>query len=108
MSDEIQRRVALLFAAEEREEATRMLLALQEGFSEMGEAFGVRVQAAALRVSHGELGRLQKAIEVGQRDFRDLLSAAGFAGLRAHERWQPTPGKVSRWERLRERFFGIR
>ena len=109
LGTEIQRRLALLFAAEEQEEAAHMLLVLQRGFSEIEEgAFGLeRVQSAALRVSHGDLGRLRKAIEVGQRDYRDLLTAAGFGTLKAHERWEPTPGKISRWERLRERLFGI-
>lgn len=110
LSAEMQRRVALLFSGEECEAATRLLVHLQEGFSETDEgAFGLeRVQCAALRVSHGELRRLFKALEVGETDFRDLLSAAGFGSLHAHERWQPRPGRASRWERLRERLFGIR
>lgn len=109
LSTEIQGKVALLFSAEEREAVIRLLLDLQKDFSEVEEgAFGIeRVQSAALRVSHGQLERLRKAIGVGRMDFRDLLSAAGFGSLHAHERWQPTPGKVSRWERFRERFFGI-
>jgi len=85
----IQRKVELLFSLEDREAATRLLLDLQGGFTEVEEgAFGLeRVQAAALKVSHGDINGLRKALELGQMDFRDLLSAAGFGTLRAHETW---------------------
>jgi len=110
LGDEAQRRVDLLFSAEARESATRLLIELQDGFSDLDEgAFGLeRVQFAALKVSHGDVNRLRKAIEVGQRDFRDLLSAAGFMGLHTHRRWRPKPGKGAWWDRLREGMFGVR
>ena len=107
---EIHRRLVSLFAADEQEEAAQIIMELQRSLSYAEEAaFGLeRIQSAALRVSHGNLGRLQKAIEVGRVDFRDLLGAASFYSPTAHERWEPTPGKISRWERVRERLFGIR
>lgn len=100
LSPEMQSKVDLLFAPEEQKKATRMLLALQE--KDLSWTMGL--QAAALKVSHGDLERLRKAVEAGRNDFRVLLSA----GSGAHEEWQPTPGKVSKWERLREWLWGIR
>jgi hypothetical protein len=106
LSPEIQSKVAMLFAPEEQKKATRMLLAMQEEESSlMTGDFGLGLQDAALKVSHGDLERLRKAMEAGREDFRVLLSAAGSG---AQEEWQPTPGKVSQWERLREWLWGIR
>lgn len=115
LDTQIQHKVDVLFSPEDREAATRLLLDLQEGFTELDEgAFGLeRVQAAALKVSHGEINGLRKALELGQMDFRDLLSAAGFGGSHAHDWWLQSEvaeaagsEKVSLWQRLRQSFFG--
>ncbi|WOE76394.1 hypothetical protein [Alterisphingorhabdus coralli] len=46
-----------------------------------------RVRAAALKVSDGSLEQLARATALGQIDWRDLLMAAGFGSLDAHETW---------------------
>jgi SAM-dependent methyltransferase len=94
LSSETRRRVDLLFRPSEREEATR-LLAEQCGnnlpFLESLDAHGLeRFQFAALKLSGGDLSRLRGAIALAQKDWRDLLMAAGFGqDARAHESWWP-------------------
>jgi hypothetical protein len=47
-----------------------------------------RVRFAALKISRGDLHRLQQAIDQAKRDWRDELVWAGFAErLDAHVRW---------------------
>lgn len=47
-----------------------------------------RISAAALQVSEGSLVRLDAALELAARDWRDLLMSAGFGyDLTAHEVW---------------------
>lgn len=46
-----------------------------------------RVRAAALKVSNGSLDKLAWATSLGQTDWRDLLMAADFGKLNAHEAW---------------------
>lgn len=60
-----------------------------------------RIQLAALRLSAGRLGGLNKAVELAALDWRDLLVAAGFADdPTAHTRWQPrafTAADLDHW-----------
>jgi hypothetical protein len=50
-----------------------------------------RVRFAALKLSGGDLEKLQKAIKLAQKDWRDLLIAAGFGhDVNAHKDWSPT------------------
>jgi hypothetical protein len=59
-----------------------------------------RIRFAALRLGGGQLGSLREAIQMGQTDWRDLLVAAGFGDLHAHEQWQPRvllPKMVDLW-----------
>lgn len=47
-----------------------------------------RVQLATLKVSAGSLEKLITAVELAQRDWRDVLVAAGFAqDVQAHKKW---------------------
>jgi hypothetical protein len=48
-----------------------------------------RVRFAALKVSGGDVEKLRKAVALANRDWRDLLMAAGFGQLEAHKHWQP-------------------
>jgi hypothetical protein len=49
-----------------------------------------RIRFAVLKVSGGDLNRLQQAIDLAQTDWRDVLVAAGFGGdLTAHTSWWP-------------------
>jgi hypothetical protein len=46
-----------------------------------------RVRAAALKVSEGSLDGLARATDLAHSDWRDLLMAADFGSLDAHEAW---------------------
>jgi hypothetical protein len=47
-----------------------------------------RIRFAALKLSQGNLAKLLRAIDMGQRDWRDVLVAADFGNhLGAHEIW---------------------
>ena len=50
-----------------------------------------RVRFAALKVSGGDLEKLRSAVKLAQRDWRDLLMAAGFGDVNAHKSWEPSP-----------------
>jgi len=51
-----------------------------------------RCRLAALKYSDGDLSKLERAVELGRRDYRDLLVAAGFGNdVRAHLKWRPKP-----------------
>jgi hypothetical protein len=94
LSPETQKRIDLLFAPDLRHEAATWLasecgrnLPLAKDAS---DAAIERIQIAALKVSGGDLDGLVRAIELAQRDWRDLLVAAGFAeDIHAHETWLP-------------------
>ena len=87
-------RMRLLFKAEEREEAARLLdeqcgnnLPFLEklNYHELE-----RYQFAALKISKGDLLELHKAVKAAQFDWRDFLVAAGFGyDVHAHENWMP-------------------
>jgi hypothetical protein len=89
----VRQHIETLFAPSEQTAAERMLAPL------LGQSD--RVLLAAVRLSNGDLPRLRQAVELGQRDWRDLLVAAGFADdVGAHERWVPrkvTPEILERW-----------
>jgi hypothetical protein len=94
ISPETRRRVDLLFAPELRDEAAS-LLELECGrnlpLSDKASAAAIeRIRFAALKLSDGSIDALVRAIELAQRDWRDLLMAAGFGeDVHAHERWLP-------------------
>lgn len=94
MSAETLRRIELLFAAGDREEA-EAIIAYECGtnlpFLEDATARQLeRYQFAALKLSDGDLGKLREAVELAKVDWRDLLMAAGFGqDATAHDRWLP-------------------
>jgi hypothetical protein len=48
-----------------------------------------RFRFAALKMSRGSMDELRAAAELGEKDWRDLLVAPGFAdSLDAHTRWE--------------------
>jgi len=50
-----------------------------------------RVRFAGLKLSDGHFAKLRDAVKLANRDWRDLLVAAGFANsLDAHKRWTPS------------------
>ena len=49
-----------------------------------------RIRFAVLKLSHGDLAELERAVRAAQVDWRDVLVAAGFAhSVREHESWFP-------------------
>ena len=49
-----------------------------------------RIRFAVLKLSGGDLAKLTRAVRMAQRDWRDVLVAAGFANsIVAHESWFP-------------------
>ncbi len=80
-----------------------------------------RFRFAALRLSNGDLRKLEQAVELAKRDWRDLLMAAGFGeDVTAHERWRPTrprtaedvadelrPQRDERLQQAESRWFGV-
>lgn len=96
LSPETERRLIIVFRAEQRVEARRMLMeecGNNLPFLEKLDAQGLeRYRYAALKLSEGDLEKLRRAVQVAKEDWRDLLVAAGFGhDVRAHERWLP-PG----------------
>lgn len=85
-SDKLEQCISALFDTEDHESALSMLddppsNTLQDA---------LRLQLAAVRYSGGSLKRLQSAIELCKRDFRDLLMYAGLGeDISAHLAWVP-------------------
>jgi hypothetical protein len=53
-----------------------------------------RIRFAVLKLSGGDLTRLQQAIDLAKVDWRDVLVAAGFGSdLTAHTSWWPDQPK---------------
>ena len=49
-----------------------------------------RIRFAVLKLSAGDLNELQRAIDLAQADWRDVLVAAGFADdVTVHHSWWP-------------------
>lgn len=92
LSPGTQRRVDLIFPVGARREAATLLAnecgtGLPFCADHDGHALE-RVRFAALKVSEGDLGRLQRAVAMAKKDWRDLLVEAAFASDdRAHESW---------------------
>jgi hypothetical protein len=98
-----------MYPLAQREEVTRLLVE-QCGHNIPGcghyedEVAFERLRFAALKVSHGDMEALKKAIDLAKLDYRDLLCAAGFAwSPTKHERWLPKgigTRQESWWTRL--------
>ena len=96
LSPETLRRIEILFPSETRE-AAKILLYEQcgQGLPFMGSADMYKLERfrfAALKLSDGDIGKLERAVKLARRDWRDLLVAAGFAHHpQAHLDWEPKP-----------------
>lgn len=94
ISAESERRIESLFPVDEQELVRTLLLdecgnnlpGLENADSEAMD----RCRFAVLKLSEGELPKLDKALRLAKADWRDLLMAAGFGeSLLAHESWMP-------------------
>jgi hypothetical protein len=89
-----EERITLLFPPEKRA-LVRTLLSGPCGndlpfMEQAGEAALERLHFAALKLSEGNLDKLYRAVELANRDGRDLLMAAGFGeDIKAHTSWLP-------------------
>jgi hypothetical protein len=96
LSPETLRRIDVLFSEENRE-AAKKLLYEQCGNNLPGQKqtdmYALeRLRIAALKYSDGNLSQLDEAVKLAQRDWRDLLMAAGFGhDVHAHQTWEPQP-----------------
>ncbi len=94
ISPETEKRIALLFPPDEHARVRKILsehcgrnLPLTTNAS---ETTFERIQFAALKLSEGDLNKLDRAVALAKRDWRDLLMAAGFAHqIEAHKAWWP-------------------
>ncbi|WP_156178728.1 hypothetical protein [Pelagerythrobacter marensis] len=87
-------KLAELFATDEQQIAHQLLLSecgprIPGGFAD--PMWIERVRAAALKISSGSLDKLAEATALGQIDWRDLVMAADFSSLNAHEVWLDDP-----------------
>jgi hypothetical protein len=93
LSPETEKRVALLFPPEQQESVRSMLLeecGNNLPFLQKLDAVDMdRFRFAALKLSHGQLADLRKAVDLAKTDWRDLLVAASFQALNSHESWLP-------------------
>jgi hypothetical protein len=94
LSAETEKRIALLFPQSEQE-LVRLVLFEECGtnlplIENADHAAVERIRFAALKLSGGQLDRLDQAIELAKIDWRDLLMAAGFGeDVYAHMSWLP-------------------
>ncbi|SDN88580.1 hypothetical protein [Afipia sp. GAS231] len=94
ISQETEKRIALLFPADERS-LVRAVLSEECGnnlpfLEHLDDVKLERFQFAALKLSEGKLDKLDRAVALAKRDWRDLLMAAGFAeDTNAHMSWLP-------------------
>jgi hypothetical protein len=92
LSPETEKRVELLFPPTEWDRVRLILveecgenLPLSKG---KGDAFFERIRFAVLKLSGGEIAKLDKAIRLAKLDWRDLLVASEFAeDPQAHHSW---------------------
>lgn len=90
LTAETERRIELLFPPSDRE-AVRTILLDECGTNISGwESAGLeRLRFAVLKISAGDVAKLQKAVDLAKRDFRDALMSAGFGEPDIHRRWRP-------------------
>jgi len=94
LSPETARRLDALFDAAARSKVAELLM------TECGANLPLwidtdprgleRIRFAVLKLSNGDMNALERAIQIAQNDWRDVLVAAGFGNsVRAHESWFP-------------------
>lgn len=91
ISDEARLKIGLLFPLEERANAERILIdQLNPALKHIKAGSLDRWHFAALKLSEGTIPKLQSAVALGRRDWRDLLMAANFGTVvDAYRSWQP-------------------
>ncbi len=88
LSDLINVHIDQMFDASDRPEVRKLLFQICETGG--GGQASNRCEIAALKISHGSLEGLRRAVNLYHTDFRDLLMSAGFGfDAGAHERWKP-------------------
>jgi hypothetical protein len=90
VSEEARARIGLMFTLEERASAERILIdQLNPGLRHIKAGNLDRWHFAALKLSEGEIAKLESAAALGRKDWRDLLVAANFGTADAYRTWQP-------------------
>jgi hypothetical protein len=90
ISQQTEERIALLFPHEWQRALVRAALSEQPFVNSASEAASERLQFAALKLSEGNLDKLNRAVALAKIDWRDLLMAAGFGeDIKAHLAWLP-------------------
>jgi hypothetical protein len=90
ISQQTEERIALLFPHAWQRAIVRAALSEQPFVNSSGEAASERLQFSALKLSEGNLDKLNRAVALGKLDWRDLLMAAGFGeDIKAHLTWLP-------------------
>jgi|ERR1700722_1468320 len=91
VSNEARLKIGLLFPLEERASAERILIdQLNPALRHIKAGSLDRWHFAAPKLSEGTIPKLQSAVALGRRDWRDLLMAANFgADADAYRSWQP-------------------
>ncbi len=87
----------ILFRCEDRSEAERLLLTRCGSTLPLlrDNSSGVeRVRLAVIKLSQGDICRLDSAITGASEDWRDTLRSAGFSHVEAHLKWQPLPPPI--------------
>ncbi len=98
VSQQTEERIALLFPLDWQRALFRTILFEQCGHNlpfmkDPSEAALERLQFAALKLSDGNLEKLDRAVALAKRDWRDLLMAAGFGQVDSHKSWTPEQRK---------------
>jgi hypothetical protein len=91
MSPELTRKIAELFPANV-EAVTAMLLdrcgELLPMIAKQGENGIERVRCSVLKLSEGDMGKLEHAVDRANRDWRDVMVWSGFGNSAfAHKAW---------------------
>jgi hypothetical protein len=94
LSQETRRRLEAVFPEGKRDQAERLLITrCGDGLpltSRADDDFWERIRFAVLKLSAGDLKRLEREIEGANCDWRDTLMAAGFGeSITAHKNWFP-------------------
>jgi hypothetical protein len=89
VTDRIDRALRKLFATSEAATARSLIEAhFGTGFPHDAARPDERIAAAALKLSHGSISKLEAALRLSRLDWRDALMAAGFGDdVAAHDRW---------------------
>jgi hypothetical protein len=100
LSPKTRAHMEVSFREPEREQAEKLLVESCGGnlplWEEPTPESLERIRFAALKISRGEIARLEEAVLLATTDWRDLLVLAGFADdLGAHESWSPEVSSAS-------------